>query len=146
MNYQIYIHPYNREQRCPIDPRTTRYDLAVLKLEKPVQYGPHIVPICLPPKNDVVPVGTLATVSGQLHFIIIYCVIYYSQITVIQKQRSSSILLTCSRYTGPKSPRIIWHPGFIHFRHGNSLLRLHGYFVTVYLLQLSKNDDAERFF
>ena len=33
-----------------------------------------------------------------------------------------------------------------HFRHGTSLLRLHGHFELVHLLQVSKNDDEEHGF
>jgi len=41
-----------------------RYDVAVLKLNRPIQYTPHIVPICLPQKKENIPVGTEAKVSG----------------------------------------------------------------------------------
>ena len=30
----------------------TRFDVAVLKLDRPVHYMPHIAPICLPEKNE----------------------------------------------------------------------------------------------
>ena len=56
---------------------------------------------------------------------------------------SSSFLLTWSRYTVPKWPRSTWPFWTIHFRHRTSLLRLHGYFGPVYLLQVGKNDDEE---
>ena len=46
-----------------------------------------------------------------------------------------------SRYTGSKWSRSTWQPSSIHFRHGTSLLRLHGHFGPVYLHQVSKNDD-----
>ena len=39
-----------------------------------------------------------------------------------------------------------WQPSSIHFRHGTSLLRIHGHFGLVYLLQVSKNDDVENCF
>lgn len=29
-----------------------RFDVAVLRLDRPVHYLPHIVPICLPEKNE----------------------------------------------------------------------------------------------
>ena len=48
--------------------------------------------------------------------------------------------------TGPKWPRITWQPSSTNFRHGTSLLRLHGYFGPVYVLQVSKNDDEEHIF
>ena len=50
------------------------------------------------------------------------------------------------RYTGPEWPRRTWQPSSIHVRHRTSLLRLHGHFGPVYLLQVSKNDDEERCF
>jgi hypothetical protein len=40
--------------------------VAVLKLDRPIQYAPHIVPICLPQKNEFVSEGTEAMVSGKL--------------------------------------------------------------------------------
>jgi len=56
---KIFFHPQYRR-----DHYGTRYDVAVLKLDKPVQYADHIVPICLPVKNDFVSEGTEAMVSG----------------------------------------------------------------------------------
>ena len=45
-------------------PEPVRYDVAVLKFDRPVEYAPHIVPICLPQKNERVSAGTQAVVSG----------------------------------------------------------------------------------
>jgi len=56
---KIYVHPYYR-----FSPQADRYDVAVLKLDRPIQYAPHIVPICLPQKNEFVSEGTEAMVSG----------------------------------------------------------------------------------
>lgn len=42
---------------------TYEYDLAVVRLESPVQYAPHIVPICLPGSDDLL-IGENATVTG----------------------------------------------------------------------------------
>lgn len=30
----------------------TRFDVAVLRLDRPVHYMPHVAPICLPEKNE----------------------------------------------------------------------------------------------
>ena len=49
-------------------------------------------------------------------------------------------------YTGPKWQRSTWQPSSINFRHGTSLLKLHGHFGPVYLLQVSKNDGEEHCF
>lgn len=54
---KIHVHPYYRA-------RSTRYDVAVLKLDRPVQYAPNIVPICLPNKNESVSEGTRAVGTG----------------------------------------------------------------------------------
>lgn len=42
---------------------TYEYDLALVKLEAPVQFAPHISPICLPATDDLL-VGENATVTG----------------------------------------------------------------------------------
>lgn len=42
---------------------TYEYDLALVKLESPVQFAPHISPICLPATDDLL-VGENATVTG----------------------------------------------------------------------------------
>ena len=41
-----------------------RYDVAVIKLDRPVSFEPHISPICLPEKLEAVPAGTVAMVAG----------------------------------------------------------------------------------
>ncbi|KAH9631059.1 hypothetical protein HF086_015044 [Spodoptera exigua] len=43
---------------------TYEYDLALVKLEAPVQFAPHISPICLPATDDLL-VGENATVKGK---------------------------------------------------------------------------------
>lgn len=42
---------------------TYEYDLAMVRLESPLQYAPHIVPICLPGSDDLL-IGENATVTG----------------------------------------------------------------------------------
>lgn len=42
---------------------TYEYDLAMVRLDSPVQYTPHIVPICLPGSDDLL-IGENATVTG----------------------------------------------------------------------------------
>ena len=44
---KVHLHPYYR-----FSPQADRYDVAVLKLDRPVKYQPHILPICLPSKNQ----------------------------------------------------------------------------------------------
>ncbi|KAL7036275.1 hypothetical protein ACKWTF_008766 [Chironomus riparius] len=44
---QINVHPYFK-----FTPQADRFDVAVLTLERPVHYMPHIAPICLPDKNE----------------------------------------------------------------------------------------------
>ncbi|XP_050543258.1 serine proteinase stubble [Daktulosphaira vitifoliae] len=42
---------------------TYEYDLAMVRLDSPLQYAPHIVPICLPGSDDLL-IGENATVTG----------------------------------------------------------------------------------
>ncbi|XP_073972560.1 serine protease 33-like isoform X2 [Rhodnius prolixus] len=44
---QISVHPYFK-----FTPQADRFDVAVLRLDRPVQYMPHIAPICLPTKGE----------------------------------------------------------------------------------------------
>lgn len=44
---KINVHPYFK-----FTPQADRYDVAVLRLDRPVQYMPHIAPICLPEKGE----------------------------------------------------------------------------------------------
>lgn len=43
----ISVHPYFK-----FTPQADRFDVAVLRLDRPVQYMPHIAPICLPSKGE----------------------------------------------------------------------------------------------
>ena len=49
---------------CIVPRQADRYDVAVIKLDRPVSFEPHISPICLPEKLEVVPAGTVAMVAG----------------------------------------------------------------------------------
>lgn len=42
---------------------TYEYDLALVKLDQPLDFAPHIRPICLPATNDLL-IGDNATVTG----------------------------------------------------------------------------------
>lgn len=42
---------------------TYEYDLALVKLEQPLEFAPHIAPICLPGTDDLL-IGENATVTG----------------------------------------------------------------------------------
>lgn len=42
---------------------TYEYDLAMVRFDTPVNYAPHIVPICLPGSDDLL-IGENATVTG----------------------------------------------------------------------------------
>lgn len=42
---------------------TYEYDLALVKLEQPLEFAPHISPICLPATDDLL-IGENATVTG----------------------------------------------------------------------------------
>jgi len=56
---QIVIHPKYKFEYVPY------YDVALLKLEKPIEFTDHISPICLPDEKDPEPtVGTQSILSG----------------------------------------------------------------------------------
>lgn len=42
---------------------TYEYDLALVQLDKPLEFAPHIAPICLPASDDLL-IGENATVTG----------------------------------------------------------------------------------
>lgn len=44
---RIYVHPYFK-----FTPQADRFDVAVLRLDRYVAYEPHIMPICLPDKDE----------------------------------------------------------------------------------------------
>ncbi|XP_043279020.1 serine protease 33-like isoform X2 [Venturia canescens] len=44
---EIRVHPYFK-----FTPQADRFDVAVLRLDRPVHYMPHISPICLPDRNE----------------------------------------------------------------------------------------------
>jgi len=56
---QAFVHP-----RFQFSPAADRYDVAVLRLERPVRYAPHITPICLPEAGRDPSPGTHAYVAG----------------------------------------------------------------------------------
>lgn len=62
---------------------TYEYDLAVVKLEQPLEFAPHIIPICLPATDDLL-VGENATLTGIIYFLFIYIFITYQEIHNIE--------------------------------------------------------------
>jgi len=55
---EVHVHP-------KFDEFSLTYDIALLKLSRPVQYTDHISPICLPSKDEVVPdAGTTVFLAG----------------------------------------------------------------------------------
>ena len=56
---KIYVHPFYE-----FTPQADRYDVAVLKLSRPVRYDYHIRPICLPERGSRIPIGSVAMVAG----------------------------------------------------------------------------------
>lgn len=53
------VHPHFQ-----FSPAADRYDVAVLRLERPVYYEPHIAPICLPRAGLDPEAGTIAYAAG----------------------------------------------------------------------------------
>ncbi len=57
---KIVIHP-----NYQFTPQADRYDLALLKLDRPAALMPHVSPVCLPdPAPAFTPPGTRAVVAG----------------------------------------------------------------------------------
>ena len=56
---EFLVHP-----RFQFSPAADRYDVAVLRLDRPVRYAPHIAPICLPEIGRDPSPGTQAYVAG----------------------------------------------------------------------------------
>jgi secreted trypsin-like serine protease len=56
---KLHVHPYYE-----FTPQADRYDVAVMKLSRPVRYDVHIRPICLPKREMKIPVGSKAMVAG----------------------------------------------------------------------------------
>lgn len=54
----IQVHP-----RFQFTPQADRFDVAVLRLDRPVEYKPHITPICLPRKDESFE-GSVGYVAG----------------------------------------------------------------------------------
>lgn len=59
MQFRAVVHP-----NFKFSPAADRYDVAVLRLDRPVQYAPHIAPICLPEAGRDPSPGTQAYVAG----------------------------------------------------------------------------------
>ena len=55
---EVKLHPNFR-----FTPQADRYDVAVLVLDRSVQYRENIMPICLPPKGTI-NLGRMAYVAG----------------------------------------------------------------------------------
>ena len=45
---RIKLHPF---YHAKIDQKWTEFDLALLKFDRPIEYTPNIIPICLPETN-----------------------------------------------------------------------------------------------
>jgi len=57
--FRSVVHP-----NFKFSPAADRFDVAVLRLDRPVQYAPHIAPICLPEAGRDPAPGTQAYVAG----------------------------------------------------------------------------------
>jgi len=56
---KIHLHPYYE-----FTPQADRYDVAVLKLDRPAMYDWHVSPVCLPLRDQEPEPGTKAMVAG----------------------------------------------------------------------------------
>ncbi|CAK1585188.1 unnamed protein product [Parnassius mnemosyne] len=79
---------------------TYEYDLALVKLDSPVQFAPHISPICLPATDDSL-VGENATVTGWGRLSeggVLPSVLQEVQVPIVSNERCKSMFLRAGRH------------------------------------------------
>ncbi|XP_063826647.1 serine proteinase stubble isoform X1 [Ostrinia nubilalis] len=79
---------------------TYEYDLALVKLEAPVQFAPHISPICLPATDDLL-VGENATVTGWGRLSeggVLPSILQEVQVPIVSNERCKSMFLRAGRH------------------------------------------------
>ncbi|KAJ0183132.1 hypothetical protein K1T71_001108 [Dendrolimus kikuchii] len=78
---------------------TYEYDLALVKLESPVQFAPHISPICLPASDDLL-IGENATVTGWGRLSeggVLPSILQEVQVPIVSNERCKSMFLRAGR-------------------------------------------------
>ncbi|XP_038213784.1 serine proteinase stubble-like isoform X2 [Zerene cesonia] len=79
---------------------TYEYDLALVKLDSPVQFAPHIAPICLPATDDLL-VGETATVTGWGRLSeggVLPSILQEVQVPIVSNERCKSMFLRAGRH------------------------------------------------
>ncbi|XP_039754757.1 serine proteinase stubble isoform X1 [Pararge aegeria] len=79
---------------------TYEYDLALVKLDSPMQFAPHISPICLPASDDLL-VGENATVTGWGRLSeggVLPSVLQEVQVPIVSNERCKSMFLRAGRH------------------------------------------------
>ncbi|XP_045499118.1 serine proteinase stubble-like [Colias croceus] len=79
---------------------TYEYDLALVKLDAPVQFAPHIAPICLPATDDLL-VGETATVTGWGRLSeggVLPSILQEVQVPIVSNERCKSMFLRAGRH------------------------------------------------
>ncbi|XP_041979894.1 serine proteinase stubble-like isoform X2 [Aricia agestis] len=79
---------------------TYEYDLALVKLDAPIQFAPHISPICLPATDDLL-VGENATVTGWGRLSeggVLPSVLQEAQVPIVSNERCKSMFLSAGRH------------------------------------------------
>ncbi|XP_022127727.2 serine proteinase stubble isoform X1 [Pieris rapae] len=79
---------------------TYEYDLALVKLDAPVQFAPHISPICLPASDDLL-VGETATVTGWGRLSeggVLPSILQEVQVPIVSNERCKSMFLRAGRH------------------------------------------------
>lgn len=78
---------------------TYEYDLALVKLDSPIQFAPHISPICLPATDDLL-VGETATVTGWGRLSeggVLPSILQEVQVPIVSNERCKSMFLRAGR-------------------------------------------------
>ncbi|XP_072932516.1 uncharacterized protein Sb isoform X2 [Epargyreus clarus] len=79
---------------------TYEYDLALVKLDSPVQFAAHIAPICLPATDDLL-IGENATVTGWGRLSeggVLPSVLQEVQVPIVSNERCKSMFLRAGRH------------------------------------------------
>ncbi|CAG0916297.1 unnamed protein product [Notodromas monacha] len=102
----LEVHPFQERSvtKKVVHPKynffTYEYDLALVKLEKPVDPMPHVVPICLPGSDDLL-IGENATVTGWGRLSeggTLPSILQNVQVPIVSNERCKDMFLSSGRH------------------------------------------------